>query len=180
MRSSSFFVARTMSTRPSCRSTTTPGPSGHGSGGATTLKVYAAWVDEADKRAATTMAGIMPTPVASTALRGPDEVIAASLRDQIASGELRPGDELPTIIELAAAHTVATGTAYRAMALLKEECLVAVKRGRRATVADSPTRTSRGHVDLHHNGCRDPAKEVRESSRRALSVDQHGSPGDLG
>jgi integrase len=114
---------------------TVAGRLGHGSGGATTLKVYAAWVDEADKRAASTMAGIMPTPVASTAPRGLYEVIAASLRDQIATGELQPGDELPTIVELAAAHTVAAGTAHRAMALLKEEGLIEVARGRRAVVA---------------------------------------------
>ena len=39
---------------------TVAGRLGHGSGGATTLKIYAAWVDEAGQRAATTMAGIMP------------------------------------------------------------------------------------------------------------------------
>jgi hypothetical protein len=40
---------------------TVAGRLGHGSGGATTLKIYAAWVDEAGQRAASTMAGIMPT-----------------------------------------------------------------------------------------------------------------------
>jgi integrase len=35
---------------------TVAGRLGHGSGGATTLKVYSAWVAEADKRTATTMA----------------------------------------------------------------------------------------------------------------------------
>jgi len=40
---------------------TVAGRLGHGSGGATTLKIYAAWVDEAGRqRAARTMAGIMP------------------------------------------------------------------------------------------------------------------------
>ena len=39
---------------------TVAGRLGHGSGGATTLKIYAAWVDEAGQRAARTMAGIMP------------------------------------------------------------------------------------------------------------------------
>jgi hypothetical protein len=108
---------------------------GHGSGGATTLKVYAAWVDEADRRAATTMAGIMPAPIA--AIRTPSapyEVIAAELRDQIASGQLPPGAELPTIVELAAGHSVAAGTAHRALDLLRREGLVAVSRGKRATV----------------------------------------------
>ena len=76
---------------------TVAGRLGHGSGGATTLKVYAAFVDEADRRAATTMAGIMPPPVAAPRTpRGPYEVIAADLREQIATGQLRPGDQLPT------------------------------------------------------------------------------------
>jgi integrase len=60
---------------------TVAGRLGHGSGGATTLKVYAAWVDEADRRAATTMAGIMPPPVAAARpARDPYEVIATRLR----------------------------------------------------------------------------------------------------
>ena len=38
---------------------TVAGRLGHGSGGATTLKVYAAWVEAADRKAADTMATIM-------------------------------------------------------------------------------------------------------------------------
>jgi integrase len=114
---------------------TVAGRLGHGSGGATTLKVYAAWVDEADRRAATTMAGIMPRPVAIQQARGPYEKIAASLRDDIRTGRLKPGDQLPTVAELAVAHTVAVATAHRAMALLKDERLIEVRRGRRAIVA---------------------------------------------
>jgi hypothetical protein len=108
---------------------------GHGSGGATTLKVYAAWVDEADRRAATTMASIMPPRVAAPRLpRGPYEVIAADLREQIASGQLQPGDQLPTTVEMAAGYAVAVGTAHRALDLLRREGLIKVSRGRRATV----------------------------------------------
>jgi hypothetical protein len=114
---------------------TVAGRLGHGSGGATTLKVYAAWVDEADRRAATTMGGIMPAPVAAPRLpRGPYEVIATELREQIASGQLRPGDQLPTIVALAAKYSVAAGTAHRALDQLRQQGLVAVSRGRRATV----------------------------------------------
>jgi integrase len=70
---------------------TVAGRLGHGSGGATTLKIYAGWVDEAGVRAATTMGGIMP-PVVITPrpARGPYEVIAASIRDQINDGRLKP------------------------------------------------------------------------------------------
>ena len=114
---------------------TVAGRLGHGSGGATTLKVYSAWVDEADRRAASTMAGLMPTPVPVQASRGPYEIIAAALREQIKIGHLKPGDLLPTVAELAAAHTVSVSTAHRAMALLKDEGLIATARGQRASVA---------------------------------------------
>ena len=114
---------------------TVAGRLGHGSGGATTLKVYAGWVDEADRRAATTMAGIMPVPVAAPrAPRGPYEVIAAELREQIVTGRLRAGDQLPTIADLATRHGVAVGTVHRAMDLLRTEGLIAASRGRRSVV----------------------------------------------
>jgi integrase len=116
---------------------TVAGRLGHGSGGATTLKVYAAWVDEADRRAATTMANVMPRPVPLSRPRGPYEIIAATLRDEIQRGLLKPGDQLPTVAELAAAHTVSVGTAHRAIALLKNEGLIEVARGRRAIVSTS-------------------------------------------
>lgn len=115
---------------------TVAGRLGHGSGGATTLKVYAAWVDEADRRAATTMVGVLPQPIAAPVPpRGPYEAIAAALREQIRSGELQPGDELPTVAQLAVANTVAVGTAHRAFTVLKSEGLIVVARGKRAVVA---------------------------------------------
>ncbi|MGH3898826.1 MAG: GntR family transcriptional regulator [Pseudonocardiaceae bacterium] len=113
---------------------TVAGRLGRGSGDATTLKVCAAWVDEADRRAAATMANIMPRPVVVRQARGEYEKIAASLRDAVQAGRLKPGDQLPTVAELAAAHTIAAGTVHRALALLKEEHLIKVRRGRRATV----------------------------------------------
>jgi len=115
---------------------TVAGRLGHGSGGATTLKVYARWVNEADRRAADTMATIVPKPVPPPAVpRGPYEVIAENLREQIRNGQLRPGEQLPTIAELAAANTVAVGTAHRALTPLRNEGLVEVARGRRAFVS---------------------------------------------
>lgn len=112
---------------------TVAGRLGHGSGGATTLKVYAAWVDEADRRAATTMASLMPAPIAAASTpSSPYEVIAAELRDQIAAGQLPPGAQLPTIVELASRHSVAAGTAHRALDLLRRQGLVEVSRGKTA------------------------------------------------
>lgn len=115
---------------------TVAGRLGHGSGGATTLRFYAAWVVEADHRAADAIANLMPRPEATRRLpRSPYEQLAASVRDDITSGRLNPGDQLPTVVELAAAHTVAVGTVNRAMALLKSEGLIEVARGRRAVVS---------------------------------------------
>jgi integrase len=115
---------------------TVAGRLGHGSGGATTLRIYAAWVDEAGQRAAGTMAGIMPQLVAPGPRppRGPYEVIAANLRDRIHDGRLAGGALVPTTVELATAHGVSVATAHRAIATLAAEGLIEVSRGRRATV----------------------------------------------
>ena len=110
---------------------TVAGRLGHGSGGATTLKIYAAWVDEAGQRAAGKIAAIMPqlaAPAPRTP-RGPYEVIAANLRDQIYDGRLAAGALVPTTGELAAAHSVS----------IAAEGLIDVSRGRRATVQARPT-----------------------------------------
>jgi integrase len=114
---------------------TVAGRLGHGSGGATTLRFYAAWVDEADRRAADAIAGLMPRPdVAKQTPHSPYEKLAAELREVITSGELPPGSQLPTNSELAAQHHMAVATAHRAIALLRDEGLVDVARGRRAVV----------------------------------------------
>jgi integrase len=119
---------------------TVAGRLGHGSGGATTLKIYAAWVDEAGQRAASTMAGIMPTIAvpAPRPPRGPYEVIAADLREQICDGRLPLGSFMPTTGELAATHSVSIATSHRAIALLNAEGLIEVSRGRRAVVRAVP------------------------------------------
>jgi integrase len=115
---------------------TVAGRLGHGSGGATTLKIYAAWVDEADRRAASAMANIIPHHTEATLpVMNPYEKVAHSLRHQIRTGEMKCGDELPTLAELAVKNSVSIGTAHRALSLLRNEGLVECSRGRRATVA---------------------------------------------
>jgi DNA-binding GntR family transcriptional regulator len=61
--------------------------------------------------------------------------IAADLGAAINCGVLRPGDALPTLVELSKQYGVAESTAHRAIALLDEAGLVSVVRGRRARVA---------------------------------------------
>ena len=127
---------------------TVAGRLGHGGGGSTTLRVYTAWLAEADQKAAGNMSVRMPalpgtaddTARATTRFEpepdSPYQKIAADLRGAIASGVLTVGDKLPPIIELANRYEVSVGTAHRAIAELKEAGLVAASRGKRAIVAD--------------------------------------------
>ncbi|HEY4007810.1 MAG TPA: tyrosine-type recombinase/integrase [Pseudonocardia sp.] len=141
---------------------TVAGRLGHSGGGTTTLKVYSAFVAEADQRAAGSLAGRMPSlpanlmatggtlsvpaprPAVAEEENSPYQRIAADLRGAITSGILCPGDYLPTLTDLIARYAVSHGTAQRAMAALAAEGLVAVRRGHRATVANRPA--EEGHT----------------------------------
>jgi integrase len=118
---------------------TVAGRLGHGGGGTTTLRVYAAWLSESDQRAATTLSARMPArptiPTQRQRQPSPYEEIAAALRAEISRGVLRPGDCMPTVVELAKRFQVGTSTAHRAIAELRAAGEVEVSRGRRATVA---------------------------------------------
>ena len=130
---------------------TVAGRLGHGGGGATTLRVYAAWLSEADQRAADQLAGRMPPrqrPANADAMAstrgsvnaeaprpsGPYVEIADDLRAAIRVGALKSGDRLPTISDLCSRYKVGSGTAHRAVQLLKDGGLVDASRGRRAIV----------------------------------------------
>jgi hypothetical protein len=123
---------------------TVAGRLGHGGGGTTTLKVYAAWVSESDQRAATTLFARLPTrPATEPSGRAPEGEavyprIAAELRAQITSGELPLGAPLPTHKQLTEQYGISVGTAHRVTALLGIEGLIHVSRGRRATVIQCP------------------------------------------
>ncbi|WP_028933841.1 tyrosine-type recombinase/integrase [Pseudonocardia spinosispora] len=130
---------------------TVAGRLGHGGGGSTTLRVYTAWVSEADQRAAGNIDGRMPTlpidldllagPSAAKPTPEPDEQgapyqrIASDLRGAINSGILKSGDYLPTIKDIRERYRVSVGTAHRALGLLTAAGLATAGRGRRATVS---------------------------------------------
>ncbi|HZA19020.1 MAG TPA: tyrosine-type recombinase/integrase [Pseudonocardiaceae bacterium] len=122
---------------------TVAGRLGHSGGGTTTLRVYAAWVAEADQRAAAGLTSRLPSRPAPEPdgiervlanPRAPYERIAVDLRSAILGGKYSDGEPLPTIKQLAQTYEVATGTAHRAMSLLTAWGLVNVSRGQRATV----------------------------------------------
>ncbi|MGH3538334.1 MAG: tyrosine-type recombinase/integrase [Pseudonocardiaceae bacterium] len=125
---------------------TVAGRLGHSGGGTTTLRTYAAWVSEADQRAAGGIATRMPSrPVPEGAIerakhdpQSPYERIAAELRQSILSGDLADGDFAPTEKQLAAERHVAIGTAHRAMELLKSWGFITSSRGRRAIIVRPP------------------------------------------
>jgi GntR family transcriptional regulator len=52
------------------------------------------------------------------------ERVADAIREQVRSGELRPGDKLPSITELEKIHDVSYGSIRSAMLVLKAEGLV--------------------------------------------------------
>jgi len=106
---------------------TVAGRLGHSGGGVTTLRVYAAWLAEADQRAAGGLLARMPerpaamplVPRALTSPKTPRERIAAKLHTRIVGGEFPAGGHLPGIKELAGEHGVAVSTVHRAFELLR-------------------------------------------------------------
>ncbi|OLZ44839.1 tyrosine-type recombinase/integrase [Amycolatopsis keratiniphila] len=141
---------------------TVAGRLGHSGGGTTTLKVYAAWVSEADQRASKILMEHVPlrpsaphNPIerAKTDPQAPYEVIAAEIRRQIISGALCDGSPAPTVKSISAKHNASTGTAHRALGLLRTWGLVSdTSRGIRSkvtyttksdsTTLDIPTQTN--------------------------------------
>ncbi|MPY78541.1 MAG: tyrosine-type recombinase/integrase [Actinophytocola sp.] len=124
---------------------TVGGRLGHAGGGATTLRVYSAWVAESDQRAASTLTARMPArstepfdraEYAKAEPRTAPEKIAAAIRQLILSGELAPGSPAPSQKAIAVEHHVSADTAHRAMDLLKTWGLVEASRGRRAIVTE--------------------------------------------
>jgi DNA-binding GntR family transcriptional regulator len=54
----------------------------------------------------------------------PWEQLAGILRDRIASGELQPGDRIPSVVSLAQEYELAAGTVRKALAQLQRDGLV--------------------------------------------------------
>jgi integrase len=127
---------------------TIAGRLGHSGGGVTTLRVYSAWMPEADSRAATTLGSRLPPPLGltqatrdpviesgkSAAESSPYRQIAGDLLGAIQCGALADGELIPPIKTLAKKYNVAFGTAQRAVALLVDAGHVTVRPGRRTIV----------------------------------------------
>ncbi|WP_446220818.1 GntR family transcriptional regulator [Micromonospora sp. IBHARD004] len=70
----------------------------------------------------------------------PYRQIANDLTAKIKSGELKPGDKLPSTRELAEAYKVHMNTASRALSLLHDRELITGQPGRGTYVAERPAR----------------------------------------
>lgn len=127
---------------------TVAGRLGHSGGGATTLRTYAAWVSEADQRAAGEIASRMPSrPTIAESLPPRVEVdpkhayerVAVELSERIYAGKIPVGLAIPTIKDLARDYGVSTSTAQRAVKLLEEWGLVRVATGRPTLILPRPS-----------------------------------------
>ncbi|MFF4831566.1 GntR family transcriptional regulator [Streptomyces sp. NPDC001315] len=80
------------------------------------------------------------------------ERIAADLRDDIMSGELPPGANLPSTAQLKDRFDASNATVQKALQLLKDECLVVGRAGAAVTVREHRQRTVRPAASLASAG----------------------------
>ncbi|MEU6697562.1 tyrosine-type recombinase/integrase [Pseudonocardia sp. NPDC046786] len=127
---------------------TVAGRLGHSGGGVTTLRVYAAWVSEADQRAASGLGSRMPERPSGSGSemervrrdpRSARERLAVELLERIESGAVPVGGHLPGVKVLAAEQGLAPITVHRAFELLREWGVLVGAAGERPTVAAPST-----------------------------------------
>ncbi len=95
--------------------------------------------------------------------------LMAQIRRLIAAGQLRPGDELPSVRALATTHAVNPMTISRAFSQLESEGVLQRNRGAAMTVADTPVDSPDG-LALLQPALRRLVSEARQLgfSREAL------------
>lgn len=79
----------------------------------------------------------------------PYRQLAGQLREQIRSGELAPGDRVPSIPELSRTMKVSRQTAHRALAVLSEEGLTTTQIGRGTFVRQPRPRVDRNVTERY-------------------------------
>ncbi|APX10311.1 phosphonate metabolism transcriptional regulator PhnF [Tateyamaria omphalii] len=107
--------------------------------------------------------------------------IAATLSAEIADGEYRPGDKLPTEAEMAARFGVNRHTVRHALSALVEAGTIHTRRGAGAFVTQTPTdypigKRVRFHQNLRAAG-RTPAKEVLSVATRLANATEREALG---
>ncbi|WP_059013306.1 GntR family transcriptional regulator [Streptomyces specialis] len=96
------------------------------------------------------------------------ERIAADLRDEIMSGDLAPGANLPSTAQLTSRFGASNATVQKAVALLKEERLVVGRAGAGVTVREHRQRTVRPAAYMAPAAAGEPYRWLAEAERLGL------------
>ncbi|WP_189383228.1 GntR family transcriptional regulator [Streptosporangium nondiastaticum] len=114
------------------------------------------------------------------------ERIAADLRDEIMSGDLAPGDNLPSTTRLKARFEASSATVQKALQLLKEEGLIVGRPGAAVTVRPRRQRTMRpaaymapADADAPYRWLTEASKHGGRASTKLLDVTETVPPADV-
>jgi DNA-binding LacI/PurR family transcriptional regulator len=78
--------------------------------------------------------------------------LAEMLRRQLSDGLLKPGDQLPSFVELRQRHSVSRGTVEKVHSLLERDGLIVREQGRGVFVAGAPARIRHGVIAVTGGG----------------------------
>ncbi|MGW7686392.1 TetR/AcrR family transcriptional regulator C-terminal domain-containing protein [Kribbella sp. NPDC054772] len=101
-------------------------------------------------------------------MEAPYERVVSELRGMILSGELRPGDRVPSVREIARSRRIAIATATKVVAALRDAGLVETKVGS-GTVVSMPRRRVRPRT-AERDAQRRPVLSTAQVLRTAVSV----------
>ncbi|MEU1671844.1 GntR family transcriptional regulator [Streptomyces roseifaciens] len=114
------------------------------------------------------------------------ERIAADLRDEIMSGDLTPGDNLPSTTQLKARFEASSATVQKALQLLKEERLVIGRPGAAVTVRPRRQRTmypaaymAPAATGAPYRWLTEASKQGGQASTKLLEVAETVPPADV-
>lgn len=104
--------------------------------------------------------------------------VAEEIRSQILTGQLRPGDAIPSVREIAATWEIARATAEKAVGLLKSQGLVTARPGASTVVSPDPP---------IHRSVQDRYEQIRRTGRiytpgehaKILAADLVPAPDDV-
>jgi GntR family transcriptional regulator len=97
--------------------------------------------------------------------------IVEQVRQQVAHGELQPGDQLPTVRQLAADLRVNFNTVARAYRLLDEAGLISTQHGRGTYVWETPSPEITQH--LRSQGLREMSQQfIQEALQLGYTTDE--------
>ncbi|GAA0529076.1 GntR family transcriptional regulator [Paractinoplanes ferrugineus] len=127
-----------------------------------------------------------PLPMPNDGVRQRQQQIAANIRALILSGDLMPGDKLPSTTELMAEYNVANQTVQRALNILKNEKFIESHKGKGIFVAArAPQVVRAGHYPVApaqgqpYPWITDHANQGRRGSSDLISVGETPAPAQV-